>query len=80
MKCVMRFCKKDKLIPLYVSLYQILRYIGKVSYELDFLNKLASVDLVFYVSMLKKCVGYPTFIVPLEWLEVDESLSYEEVQ
>ena len=80
MKCVMRFCKKDKLIPLYVSLYQILRYIGKVSYELDFLNKLASVDLVFYVSMLKKCVGYPTCIVPLEWLEVDESLSYEEVQ
>jgi len=34
---------------------------------------------VFHVSMLKKCVGDPTSIIPLEGLRVDESLSYEEV-
>ncbi|WMV59018.1 hypothetical protein MTR67_052403 [Solanum verrucosum] len=61
------------------SLYQILRSVGKVAYELDFPNDLASVHPLFHVSMLKKCVGDPTSIVPLEGLGVDESLSDEKV-
>ncbi|WMV41034.1 hypothetical protein MTR67_034419 [Solanum verrucosum] len=35
--------------------------------------------LVFHVSMLKKCVGDLTSIVPLESLGVKDNLSYEEV-
>ncbi|WMV50256.1 hypothetical protein MTR67_043641 [Solanum verrucosum] len=38
MKGVMRFGKKWKLSPWYVGPYQILKRIGKVSYELDFTN------------------------------------------
>ncbi|WMV38451.1 hypothetical protein MTR67_031836 [Solanum verrucosum] len=34
--------------------YQILRHIGKVAYELDLPNDLASVHLVFHVFLLKK--------------------------
>ncbi|WMV54894.1 hypothetical protein MTR67_048279 [Solanum verrucosum] len=34
---------------------------------------------VFHVSMLKKCVGDPTSVVPFEGLGVKEDLSYEEV-
>lgn len=79
MKGVMRFGKKGKLSPRYVGPYQILKCIGKVAYELDLPNELAPVHLVFYVSMLKKCIGDPASIIPLEGLGVDESLSYEEV-
>ncbi|KAK4731655.1 hypothetical protein R3W88_024643 [Solanum pinnatisectum] len=53
--------------------------VGKVAYELDLPNDLAMVHPVFHVSILKKCVGDPTSIVPLEGLGVDESLFYEEV-
>ncbi|WMV37849.1 hypothetical protein MTR67_031234 [Solanum verrucosum] len=79
MKVVMRYGKKGKLSPHYVGPYQILRRVGNVAYELEFRNDFASVHPVFYVSMLKKCVGKPTSIVPLEGLGVDENLSYEEV-
>ena len=40
---------------------------------------LASVHPVFHVSMLKKCLGDPTSILPVEGLRVDENLSYEEL-
>ncbi|WMV41796.1 hypothetical protein MTR67_035181 [Solanum verrucosum] len=64
MKRVMRFGKRGKLSPHYVGPYQSLRRIGKVAYEFDLPNDLASVHLVFHVSLLKKCVGDPTSIVP----------------
>ncbi|WMV46507.1 hypothetical protein MTR67_039892 [Solanum verrucosum] len=54
--------------------YQILRRIGKFSYELDLPNDLASAHMVFHVSFLKKCVGDPIYIVPLESLGIKESL------
>ncbi|KAH0714923.1 hypothetical protein KY284_007828 [Solanum tuberosum] len=79
MKGVMRFGKKWKLSPRFVGLYEILKRVGKVAYELDLSNELASVHLVFHVSMLKKCVGDTTSIVSLEGLEVKENISYEEV-
>ncbi|KAK4727160.1 hypothetical protein R3W88_032077 [Solanum pinnatisectum] len=79
MKGVMRFGKKGKLSPYYVCPYQILKRTGKVSYELDLPNDLALMHLIFHVSLLKKYVGDPTSIVPLEGFGVKENLSYEEV-
>ncbi|WMV14397.1 hypothetical protein MTR67_007782 [Solanum verrucosum] len=79
MKGVMRFGKKGKLSPRYVGPYHILRRIGKIAYELELPNDLASMHLVFHVSLLKKCVGDLTTIVSLESLGVKESLSYEKV-
>jgi len=38
----------------------------------------AGVHLVVHVSMLKKCVGDPSLIVPLETVGVNYSLSFEE--
>ncbi|XP_049381263.1 uncharacterized protein LOC125845777 [Solanum stenotomum] len=76
MEGVMRFGKKGKLSPQYVGPYQILKCIGKVAYEVDLPNELAPVS---HVYMLKKCIGDPVSILPLEGLGVDENLSYEEV-
>ena len=46
--------------------------------ELELPAKLA-VHPVFHISLLKKCVGDPTSIVPLESVAVKDSLSYEDV-
>ncbi|WMV09251.1 hypothetical protein MTR67_002636, partial [Solanum verrucosum] len=73
------YSPKGKLSPRYVGPYQILKCIGKVAYELDLPNELAPVHPIFHVSMLKKCIGDPVSIIPLEGLGVDESLSNEEV-
>ncbi|WMV18799.1 hypothetical protein MTR67_012184 [Solanum verrucosum] len=54
MKGVTRFGKEGKLSPRFVETYQILRRVGKVAYELDLPNKLASVHPVVHVLMLKK--------------------------
>ncbi|WMV46376.1 hypothetical protein MTR67_039761, partial [Solanum verrucosum] len=77
---VMRFGKKGKLSPRFVGPYQVLNRIGKVAYELDLSNELAPVHPIFHVSMLKKCIGDPVTIIPLEGLGFDESLSYEEIE
>ena len=78
-KGVMRFGKKGKLNPRYVGSYKILKRIGKVAYELEFPSRLAALHPVFHISLLKKCVGDPTCIVPLESVVVKDSLFYEYV-
>jgi len=79
MKGVMRFGKKGKLRPRYVGPYEILKRVEKVAYELKLPIELAPVHPVFHISMLKKCIGDPVSILPLEGLGVNENLSYEEV-
>ena len=79
MKRVMIFGKKGKLSPRYVGPYKILKRIGKVAYELEFPAKLAAVNSVFHISLLKKCVGDPASIVSLKSVSVKDSLSYEDV-
>jgi len=41
--------------------------------------EMSLVHPVFHVSMLKKVVGDPTLIVPVETIEVNEKLTYEEI-
>ena len=79
MKGVMRFGKKGKLSPRYIGPYKILRRMGKVAYELDLPNELAMVHPVFHVSMLRKFIGDENTIVPLQDVQIEENLSYEEL-
>ena len=55
-----------------------MKRIGNVEYELELPAKLA-VHPVFHISLLKKCVGDPASIVPLESVEVKDSLFYKDV-
>ena len=64
----MRFGKKGKLSPYYVGPYEILKRFGSVAYELKLPNELAMIHPVFHVSLLKKCIGDPVSILPLEVL------------
>ncbi|WMV58592.1 hypothetical protein MTR67_051977 [Solanum verrucosum] len=79
MKEVMRFGKKGKLSPRYVGPYKILKRVGKVAYQIEFPIELAAVHPIFHISLLKKCVGDPTSILPLESMVVKDSLPYVEV-
>ena len=78
-KGVMRFGNKANLSLRYVGPYKILKRVGKVAYDLELPAELAAVHLVFHVSLLKKCEGDPASIVPLESVEVKDSLSFEDV-
>ncbi|PHT63815.1 hypothetical protein T459_32344 [Capsicum annuum] len=74
----LRFGKRGKLSPRYVGPYQILKKIGAVTYELELPASLGSVHPVFHVSMLKKCIGDHSMVLPVEGIKVTDSLSYEE--
>ena len=79
MKGVVIFGKKGKLSPSCVGPYEILQMVGKVVYQLKLPNDLPLVHPIFHVSMMKKCVSDPEFILPIEGLGVKNNLSYEEV-
>ncbi|KAH0661922.1 hypothetical protein KY284_026853 [Solanum tuberosum] len=78
-KGVMRFGKKGKLSPRYIGPYRISKRIGKVAYELELPQELATVHSIFHISMLKKCMGDPSLIIPTEYIGINDSLSYEEI-
>ncbi|WMV25901.1 hypothetical protein MTR67_019286 [Solanum verrucosum] len=79
MKGVRRFGKKGKLSPRYIDPYRISKRIGNVAYELELPQKLAAVHLVFHISMLKNCMGDPSFFIPTEDIGINDSLSYDEI-
>ncbi|WMV54288.1 hypothetical protein MTR67_047673 [Solanum verrucosum] len=79
MKGVMRFGKKGKLSPRYIGPYKISKRIGNVAYELELPQELAVDHSVFHISMLKKCMGDPSLIIPTEDIGIKDSLSYKEI-
>ncbi|WMV30060.1 hypothetical protein MTR67_023445 [Solanum verrucosum] len=79
MKGVMRFVKKGKLSNRNIVPYRISMRIGNVAYELELPPKLAAIHSVFHISMLKKCMGDPSLIIPTENIGIKDNLSYEEI-
>ncbi|XP_070029942.1 uncharacterized protein [Nicotiana sylvestris] len=78
-KVIMRFGKKGKLSLRYVGPYRIIQRIIQVAYNLELPPEMSLVHPVFHVSMLKKVVGDLSTIMPVETIEVNEELSYEEI-
>ncbi|WMV19143.1 hypothetical protein MTR67_012528 [Solanum verrucosum] len=58
---------------------KISKRIGNVAYELELSQELATVHPVFHISMLKKCMGNPSLIIPTEDIGIEDRLSYEDI-
>jgi len=79
MKGVEIFSRNGKLSHGYDGPYEILQRVSEVADELASPAELASVNPLFHVSMLKKCLCDPASILPVKGLKVAEDLSYEEI-
>ncbi|WMV20311.1 hypothetical protein MTR67_013696 [Solanum verrucosum] len=79
MKGVTRFGKKGKLSPRYIGPYKISKRVGNIAYELELPQELAAVHSVFYISMLKKCMGDHSLTMRTEDISIKDILSYEEI-
>ncbi|CAN4090623.1 unnamed protein product [Withania somnifera] len=79
MKGVMSFGKKGKLSPCCIGPYKIIRRYGQVAYELELPQELSIVHPIFHVSMLRRCIGDPSRIMPIKDVQVIEEFGYEEL-
>ena len=50
-----------------------------VSYEYELLPNIAMVNLVFHISIFKKCMGDPLVVMPIENICIKDSLYYKEI-
>ncbi|KAJ9553378.1 hypothetical protein OSB04_017423 [Centaurea solstitialis] len=77
-KGVIRFRKRGKLGPRYIRPFTILARVGKVAYRLELPAVLGQIHNTFHVSQLRKCLADETAHIPLDDIQVDESLNYVE--
>ncbi|XP_070667428.1 uncharacterized protein [Malus domestica] len=77
-KRVVRIGKQGKLSPQYVGPYRITKRIGTVAYRLELPPELSQIHDVFHVSMLRKYVSNPSYVIQPEPLEVNQYASYVE--
>ena len=75
---VLRFGKKGKLSPRFIGPYEVLERIGPVAYWLALLPELTKLHDVFHVFMLRKYRSDESHILPVQEIQVQEDLSYDE--
>ena len=63
MKGVMSFSKKGKLALRYIRPFEILERVGMVAYQLALPPNLSQVHPVFHVSMLRKYILDPSYVL-----------------
>jgi len=78
MRVLKRFIVKGKLAPRYVGPFKILERKREVAYQLELHASLSNVRNVFHVSQFKKCLIVPEEQLPLEKLDLQDHLTYEE--
>ena len=74
-----RFQVRGKLAPRYIGPYPIIGKVGAVAYRLELPEEMSDVHNVFHVSQLKKCLRVPREQVPVEILDLQQDLQYQEI-
>ena len=77
-KKIMRFGQKGKLSPRFIGPYEILERVGPVAYKLALPPELDKIHNVFHVSMLRRYRSDPSHVLPVESIEVNPDLTYNE--
>nr|GEW51323.1 reverse transcriptase domain-containing protein [Tanacetum cinerariifolium] len=77
-KGVIRFGKQGKVNPWYIGPFKILKRVVLVAYTLELPEELSNVHNTFYVSSLKKCLSYESFIIPMKELHLNDKLNFME--
>ncbi|GKA87054.1 putative nucleotidyltransferase, ribonuclease H [Tanacetum coccineum] len=75
---VRRFVLKGKLSPRFISPFEILDRVGKVSYRLALPPQLSHVHNVFHVSLLRGYNYHPYHVVQYPFDKIREDLSFAE--
>ena len=74
----MRFGKKGKLSPRFISPYEVIEKVGPLVYKLELPQELEKIHSVFHVSMLRRYRSDPSHVVSSETIELRPDLTYEE--
>ena len=75
---VVRFGKREKLLPRFIGPFEVLERIGTVAYWLALPPNMIGVHEVFHVSMLRKYTPDPAHVVDWGQIEVDTNGIFEE--
>ena len=75
---VLRFGKKGKLSPRFISPYEILERVGPVAYRSALPLELTKLHDVFHVSMLRRYRSDELHILPVQDVQVQSDYSYDE--
>ena len=70
LKKILRFGRKGKLSPRFISPYEILERVGPVAYRLALPLELAKLHDAFQVSMLRRYRSDPSHILPIQDIQV----------
>jgi len=73
-----RFQVRGKLAPRYIGPYQIIEKIGAVAYRLELTPEMLDIHDVFHVSQLNKCLRVPEEQAPMEAMDLQPDLQYQE--
>ncbi|XP_074291745.1 uncharacterized protein LOC141618540 [Silene latifolia] len=74
MRGVMRFGKRGKLSQKFIGPYEILDRVRELAYRLALPPVLNRVHNVFHVSQLRKYISYPSHVLEVETIELDDAL------
>ena len=77
-KEVIWFRKQGKLGPRYIGPFRVITRVGKVAYWLELPAELIQIHNAFRELQLRKCVVDESAVVPLEDIQIDNHLNYNE--
>ena len=75
---ILRFGKKEKLSLRFIRSYEVLERIGHVAYRLALPPEFSKLHNVFHVSILRRYRSDESHILPVQDVQVQADLSYDE--